>query len=53
MTTATALRRPATQPTLSAWAQSLLSAFFAKLGEIYSRKGSSEPKRESWRYFSA
>lgn len=53
MTTATMLRRPNTQPTFSDWARAAISAFVAKMGDIFSRKGSTEPKSESWRYFSA
>jgi hypothetical protein len=54
MMTATVLRRPPMgQRSWSAWAWSVFSAFSAKVAEIYGRKGSSEPKSESWRYFSA
>lgn len=53
MTTATLVRRPDSHRTPSAWVWSLLAAFATKIGEIYSRKGSTEPKSESWRYFSA
>ncbi len=53
MTTATLLRRQTNQRTLATWTSSVLSAFSAKIEEIFSRKGSTEPKREFWRYFSA
>lgn len=53
MTTATMLRRPTGPRTLSDWALSVLSAVSVKLGEIYGRKGSTEPKSASWHYFSA
>lgn len=53
MTTATMLRRPEAPRTFSAWAASVFSAFSAKMSEIFSRNGSTEPKSESWRYFSA
>lgn len=53
MTTATMLRRPSGPRTLSDWAWSALSALSVKLGEILERKGSAEPKTETWRYFSA
>ena len=47
MTTATMLRRPTGPRTLSDWALSVLSAVSVKLGEIYGRKGSTEPKSAS------
>ncbi|WP_171946494.1 hypothetical protein [Hyphomicrobium sp. CS1GBMeth3] len=54
MSTATLLRRTSGHETQDGFTWSaLFAALSARLGEIYSRKGSKEPKRLSWLYFSA
>lgn len=53
MSTTTLLRRPTGPRTLLDRVLRMLTTASAKLGEIYERKDSVEPRNESWRYFSA
>lgn len=53
MNTSSLLHRSTGPRTPFERAQLIFSIVSAKLAEIYGRQGSTEPKAESWHYFSA